>query len=60
MHLAYMFWFIAPAYRQAGFGISWLDGAAWAAIGGWWLGAYLWALRRPPGAAVAEARYAAT
>jgi hypothetical protein len=47
-HLAYMFWFVTPSYRKGGFGMSWLDIAAWAAVGGWWLGAYLWALARDP------------
>ncbi|MBW8890060.1 MAG: hypothetical protein JF616_20080 [Fibrobacteres bacterium] len=53
-HLAYMFWFITPSYRKSGFGISWLDAAAWIAVGGWWLGAYLWGLAGVPHAAVAE------
>jgi hypothetical protein len=40
IHLAYVFWFIAPSYRS-GFGIHWLDAAAWIAVGGIWIGAYL-------------------
>jgi hypothetical protein len=55
IHLAYIFWFITPSYRRTGFGISWLDFAAWAAIGGWWLAAYVWAAARAPGAVPAEA-----
>jgi hypothetical protein len=58
-HLAYMFWFIVPSYRTTGFGISWMDAAAWIGVGGWWLGVYLWGLARVPRSAAAEGSHVA-
>jgi hypothetical protein len=44
MHLVEMFWFVAPSFHTAGFSLSWLDVLTPIAVGGLWLGAFLWNL----------------
>jgi hypothetical protein len=45
MHLLEIFWFVAPAFHTTGFSISWLDVLAPIAVGGLWVGAFLWDLQ---------------
>jgi hypothetical protein len=44
MHLIEMFWFVEPSFHTAGFSLSWLDILAPIAVGGLWLGVFLWKL----------------
>jgi hypothetical protein len=48
VHLIEMFWLIAPAFHAEGLAVHWLDLAAVAGIGGLWIAAFAWLLRRRP------------
>jgi hypothetical protein len=48
VHLVEIFWRIAPSFRQAGLAIHWLDIAAPIAVGGIWIAAFAWLLKRRP------------
>jgi len=48
VHLADLFWLVAPPFRQAGISIHWLDAAAPIGIGGMGLAAFAWLLGRRP------------
>jgi len=48
MRLVDMFWMIMPEVRRNGLVFSWLDFVAPIGIGGIWLAAYIWALKRLP------------
>jgi hypothetical protein len=41
-------WQVAPVFHPHGFAVGWLDGAAVAAVGGLWLAAFVWLLKRRP------------
>lgn len=43
-----LFWLIAPAFHPDGFYLHWLDITAFVGIGGVWLAAYAWWLKRQP------------
>ncbi|HEX9142992.1 MAG TPA: hypothetical protein VGA09_01895 [Candidatus Binatia bacterium] len=45
MHWVEILWFVAPAFHPTQFSISWLDVLASVAVGGLWLGAFLWNLQ---------------
>lgn len=47
-HAAEVFWQIAPSLHPTGFVVSWLDPAAFVAVGGFWSANYFWLLRRAP------------
>lgn len=47
-HAAEVFWQIAPSLHPTGFAVSWVDGAAFVAVGGCWSANYRWLLRRAP------------
>ena len=57
IHFVNMFWLIMPAFYQTGFHISWLDVVAPIGIGGIWIAAYIWALKRKPLIAVNDHRW---
>lgn len=48
VYLVNVFWLVLPAFRQTGLSISWLDVVAPIAIGGIWLGVFLWYLQGKP------------
>jgi hypothetical protein len=48
VHLIEIFWRIAPSFHQEGLAIHWLDFAAPIAIGGIWIAAFIWLLKRRP------------
>jgi hypothetical protein len=48
MQLLYTFWLVAPAFQSSPAGASWLDAVLPLGIGGVWLGAFVWWLRRGP------------
>jgi hypothetical protein len=48
MRLVDVFWMIIPEVRRDGLFISWLDIVAPIGVGGIWIAAYIWALRRLP------------
>ena len=43
-----MYWFIQPAFFPGGFHLHWLDAAAFAAVGGIWMGLFVTALQKQP------------
>ena len=45
MHWVEILWFVAPVFHPTQFSISWLDVLASVAVGGLWLGAFLWNLQ---------------
>lgn len=47
-HAAEVFWQIAPSLHPTGFAVSWMDPAAFIAVGGLWSANYLLLLRRAP------------
>jgi hypothetical protein len=48
MRLVDMFWIIMPEVRHEGLSIHWLDIVTPIGVGGIWVAAYIWALRRAP------------
>ncbi len=44
VHAVEVLWQIAPSLHPTGFAISWMDGAAFLAIGGFWSAMFCWAL----------------
>jgi len=48
VHLVEIFWRIVPSFRQAGLTIHWLDIVAPIAVGGIWIAAFAWLLKRRP------------
>lgn len=46
VHLIEVFWRVMPSYRQNGLTIHWLDIAAPIAVGGLWIAAFTWLLKR--------------
>lgn len=46
VHLVDLFWLVTPPFRQAGVSIHWLDLAAPVGIGGVWVAAFVWLLKR--------------
>jgi hypothetical protein len=48
VHLVEIFWRIVPSFRQAGLTIHWLDIVAPIAVGGIWIVAFAWLLKRRP------------
>ena len=59
VHLVEMFWRIIPSFRQGGLALHWLDLAAPVAIGGIWIAAWAWLLKRRPLVAQHDPRAAA-
>ena len=47
-HVLYMFWVVVPTFRPNGFEIYWTDFAAFLAVGGIWVWAYMGQLRQRP------------
>ncbi len=45
MHWVEILWFVAPAFHSTQFSMSWLDALTSVAVGGLWLGAFLWNLQ---------------
>jgi hypothetical protein len=60
MRLVDLFWIVAPAVRSAGFRVHWLDVMAPVGLGGIWLAAFLWHLKRRPLLPLHDPRFAAT
>ena len=48
MHLVDVFWMVVPAFQPTGVFVHWLDAAALMAIGGIWIGVFVWQLKRRP------------
>ena len=48
MHLLNLFWLVMPAFHADGLHVHWLDLAAPLGIGGLWIAAFVWLLRRKP------------
>ena len=48
VRLVDVFWFVVPAWRQRYFSIAWTDVAAVIALGGIWLGLFVWRLKQRP------------
>lgn len=48
VHLAYVYWLIAPSIYPKGFRLGWLDLAAPIGLGGLWITTFLQALKRHP------------
>jgi hypothetical protein len=48
MRLVDVFWYTAPAFRPGEFSLHWLDIITPIGLGGVWLAAFLWQLRRMP------------
>ena len=48
VNLLYLFWSVKPAFYPGQFAVSWLDIVLPLAIGGLWLAAFLYALKRRP------------
>jgi hypothetical protein len=48
VHLVEMFWLIVPSFRETGLAIHWLDIVAPIAVGGLWIAAFTWLLKRRP------------
>jgi hypothetical protein len=48
VRLVDMFWIVMPEVRRDGLAFSWLDIVAPIGIGGIWIAAYIWSLRRQP------------
>jgi len=48
MRLVDLFWIVMPAFQPSGFHLHWLNLAVPLALGGIWLGAFLWELERRP------------
>jgi len=48
VHLVEIFWRIIPSFRETGLAIYWLDIAAPIALGGIWIAAFTWLLKRRP------------
>ncbi len=55
-----LFWLIAPAFHPGRFSVHWLDLAAPVGLGGIWLAAYLFNLKRRPLLALHDPRFVAT
>jgi hypothetical protein len=47
-HLINLFWMVAPVFHTRGFHLHWLDVAVPLAIGGVWIGLFVWRLRQQP------------
>jgi hypothetical protein len=60
MRLVDLFWIVAPAVRSGGFRVHWLDVMAPVGLGGIWLAAFLWHLKRRPLLPLHDPRFAAT
>jgi hypothetical protein len=48
MRLVDVFWYTVPAFRPGELSVHWMDIAAPLGIGGVWVGAFIWHLRRTP------------
>ena len=59
VHLIEVFWRITPSFRQDGLTIHWLDIATPLAVGGLWIAAFVWLLKRRPLVAINDPRAAA-
>jgi hypothetical protein len=58
VHLVEIFWRIVPSFRQNGLALHWLDLAAPVAVGGIWIAAWAWLLKRRPLVALHDPRAA--
>jgi hypothetical protein len=56
MRFVDLFWLIAPTFRES-LRLHWLDAAAWAAVGGFVVAAFLGFLRRRPLLAAHDPRF---
>jgi hypothetical protein len=48
VHAVEGFWLVEPGFFPGGLHVHWLDFTAWAGLGGVWLAAFLWSLKRHP------------
>ena len=48
LHIVEVFWFVAPSLHTRGFGVSWLDAAAVAGLGGVWFAVFFGRLKNHP------------
>jgi hypothetical protein len=59
LRLVDLYWIVAPAFRQQGLALHWMDLAAPVGVGGLWVAAFVWQLKRrpllPAGAALRKA-----
>jgi hypothetical protein len=48
MRLLDLFWLVTPAFHPGGVRVHWLDPVAFLAVGGLWIGTFVWQLKRRP------------
>jgi hypothetical protein len=48
MHAVDLYWLVVPPFRKSALALQWTDVVAPLAIGGIWLGAFVWQLKRRP------------
>lgn len=48
LRLVDLYWIVAPAFRRPELAVHWMDVAAPVGVGGLWIGAFVWQLKRRP------------